>query len=84
MSKDFSSQPVLPLPTSLRGTDCYGSLPTTWEWGQHFRKENAIPDTKEGEWLKPSLPQMPVFLVSSGVAWEDADFQAVLCKPSLR
>jgi len=56
--------------------------PTTWEGEKHFRKENAVPDTKEGEWLKPGLPQAPAFLVSTFVAWEDTDLRIALCKPS--
>lgn len=51
---------------------------TPWEGKQHFRKENAIPDTKEGEWLKPGLPQTPAFLVSSWVSMEDSDHHAAL------
>lgn len=55
-------------------------FPTMWEGGQHFRNECAIPDKKEGEWLKPGLPQRSVFLLSSWVARENVDLQAALCK----
>ena len=83
MSRDVSPQLCHLCPHPCMALTAMALSPTTWEEGQHFRKENAIPDMKEGEWLTAGLPQTPAFLVSSWVAWEDTDRQAGLCKPSL-
>lgn len=83
MSRDVSPRLCCFCPHPCMALTAMALSPTTWEGGQHVRKENAIPDPKEGEWLKPGLPQTPMFLVSRWVAWEDGDRQAALCKPTL-
>lgn len=80
VSMDVFSQLCHLCPHPCMAQTAMALFATTWEGRQHFKNKCAIPDKKEGEWLKPGVPQSSVFLVSSWVSWEDGDLQAALCK----
>lgn len=83
MSRDVSPQMCHLCPHLCLAPMAVVLSPTMWKGTQHFRKEKAIADRKEGEWLQPGLPQTPALLVSSRAAWEGTDRQTALCKPLL-